>query len=532
LRKRIGSGLAIGRRSIAKPAFGNDFFAVSSLYMVRHLPLLVLLVTAGCGPSGTAGDGGLPDLGPADGATAPDLAPPGPTPAEQMAFDQLVQLTRGELQQSGVPGASIAVVLRGDVILTAGVGKRDAAAPDPVTTATRFRVASLSKMIVAAAAMSVVDEGKLDLHAPITDYVPWFQLAGGFDARQITMHHLLTHTAGFPCDMFPFCGAGTRGDKQQWFAANPQPLWAPPGAVFDYSNYGYALAAVVAVTAAGADQADFETFVHDRVFARAGMADATYDSALVDAGDFAVGHVLDGNGLPQSTADPADLDCPLFNPFGGVMATAGDYAHFAATMMAGGGAMLTPSSVAAMEGTGVPTGYIPGQIYGYALEHQNTPFGDTDPLVFHDGALAGYRTEMWMVPGEKFAAVVLLNGSGGKPSHPANPEVILARALTIFVKKSQTWATPEAPDQATWQRLAGVYQDPHGRLGQVTVTYTTDGGAPALAAGSPQLGFQGAMRPGYENSDWTLPNGSQAHFYQNDGGVYDKLVTRLGVAVR
>jgi hypothetical protein len=162
---------------------------------------------------------------------------------------------------------------------------------------------------------------------------------------------------------------------------------------------------------------------------------------------------------------------------------------------------------------------------------QTTPFGDMEPLVWHNGLLPGYQSELWMVPGEQFAAVVLLNGSGGKAG--TNPEGILAKALTLFVTKPQSWPRPDPPDYSEWQQLAGAYVDKYGALGAVTVTYDApDGGTPALSVKAPRLNVNGAMGPGYENDDWSLPNGEEAHFYKNDGGVYDRMVTRAGVANR
>src|SRR5206468_2094054 len=99
---------------------------------------------------------------------------------------------------------------------------------------------------------SLVDEGKLDLHAPITTYLPWFHLLPPFDASTVTTDELLSHTSGFPCDTIPQCqGGDSLGPRQAYFAAHPQPLWSPPGLVHDYSNAGYSLASLVLTAAAG-----------------------------------------------------------------------------------------------------------------------------------------------------------------------------------------------------------------------------------------------------------------------------------------
>jgi CubicO group peptidase (beta-lactamase class C family) len=207
-----------------------------------------------------------------------------PSP-DQAAFDGWLGDVQRMLAASSAPGASLAVVLDGHLTFAAGVGKKLYNDDAAVTTATRFRVGSLSKMLVAIAAEQLASAGTLDLDAPITTYLPWFALAPGFDATSITTAQLLSHTSGLPCDTIPLCPANA-DTRTQWFAANPQALWTAPGMTWDYSNPGYSLAALVVSAAAGQPESEFRQLMTDHVFAPANMTTATYDVTLTEQGDY------------------------------------------------------------------------------------------------------------------------------------------------------------------------------------------------------------------------------------------------------
>jgi CubicO group peptidase (beta-lactamase class C family) len=485
----------------------------------------------GCGRAAQTADAGATD----DQGASADL---GPTAAEQAAFDSLVKYANDQLNATGTPGASVAVVLHGRLMFAAGIGKKRYDQPDPVTSLTRFRAASLSKMILAATAMSHVEEGKLDLQEPITTYLPWFALRPPFDASAITTAMLLTHTSGFPCDTIPQCSATSSGPRQGWFAdaANAQPLWAPPGAIYDYSNTGFALASVVLTAAAGVPDTAYEQLVHDRVFQPAGMGTATYDVDAAENGDFATGHVLDSKGQVVSTTVPDQLDCPLLAPPGGLLATPSDYAHFIEALLAGGGKMLKATSVAEMEAPHTPTRLFDGQGYGYAIESEPNPYAPSR-LLFHGGSLPGYLSVVFIIPDLQFGIVVMANTRGGSGVIP--DDLAVAALPRFFPQLPRKWPTG-ATDPSQWTGYPGTYSDPYGQLGTVTVSLqSTDGGAPGLIVDAPGAkDYSGKAAPIHgamiqEGTDvWSFPDQTEVTFFPTDAGVYDRLVTRRGVALR
>jgi CubicO group peptidase (beta-lactamase class C family) len=504
---------------------------------MRERPMLlgVLLSSAllwACGGSSPSPDASVDAGTRSDGGTDGGWQP---SPAQVAAWNQYLAWAGSQLPASGTPGASIAVVLDGHVAFAAGVGKKRYDASDPVTTSTRFRAASMSKMILAATAMTLVDEGKLDLSLPITHYLPWFTLQTPFDPSSITTSELLSHNAGFPCDTIPQCDTTSSGPRQTYFAANPQPLWAPPGQIYDYSNSGFALASLVLTSAAGVTDDGFEQLVAQRIFTPVGMTTATYDAVATTAGDHALGHELNSNGTLSFTTEPSDFACPLLDPPGGIAATASDYAAFAAMLIARGDGILSPASVAAMEAPHVSMNTFATQEYGYALISQGYPYG-AHSLVWHNGSLPGYLSEMLMVPDFGFAVVVLTNGRGAQDMSDA----MAVQALNAFLPETQTWPCPGAcaTPPSDWAAYAGTYIDPYGQLGAVTVSLATDGGVTSLAVNAPDASYFGTPAPilgpaaQFATDTWTLPDGTGATFFRTDAGVVEWLVTRRGVALR
>ena len=95
-----------------------------------------------------------------------------------------------------------------------------------------FEIGSIGKSFTNVALMQLRDEGRLDLHVPVSRYLPWFEVQS--DYAPITTHHLMTHTAGLPSGN----DIGTHGLYEAW-ALREGRTGAPPGEYFRYSNVGY-----------------------------------------------------------------------------------------------------------------------------------------------------------------------------------------------------------------------------------------------------------------------------------------------------
>jgi CubicO group peptidase (beta-lactamase class C family) len=427
-----------------------------------------------------------------------------------------------------VPGLGLALVVDGKLYYAGGVGVKKAGGTDPIDNGTRFRVASLSKMILAATMMTLVEEGKVDLSHPITGYLPSFMLKPPFDPSTITVEDLLDHTSGIPDSIIESCPPSTT--LAGWIAAHPQPLWAPPGLLYNYSNLGFGVAGLLIQTVAGQPYDDVATA---RILGPLGMATATFDPHAATSGDHAVGHVIAADGSVVSTTEPDGYDCAQMHPAAGVLATPSDYARFAEMLIGGGGGILTPQSVATMTSPHVDTRVYPNTGYGLGIETKKYWDGPWIEL-FHNGSLPGYLSAIRIVPDAKFAAVVMINARESTirgVELPGTPGAVATHAVEVFAKPPHGAPPPLKTPASTWPAAyAGTYVDTVGWLGTITVQASST----QLIATSPAFQDGGAPAPMAEDAidAWHFADGLPATFVRFDGGAATYLVTRMGVGVR
>ena len=181
-----------------------------------------------------------------------------------------VRSLEAQVERGSFPGAALAVGRGGELALEAGVGALrwggEAVSPD----STLYDVASLTKVVATTtAAMLLVEDGRLELDAPVSRYLPEFSGGRRDDVR---VRHLLTHTSGLPA------GAGTWGAPE---AARVRlirtPLEAPPGARVEYSDVGFVV--LWSAAEAAADR-PLPRLLRERVFGPLGMESTTFRPGL------------------------------------------------------------------------------------------------------------------------------------------------------------------------------------------------------------------------------------------------------------
>ena len=111
---------------------------------------------------------------------------------------ELDQLAAEAMADWKVPGAAVAVVQNGEVVLASAHGQRDVEANLPVTTATQFVICSITKSFTATAVALLHSEGRLDWSRPVRDYLPEFRLHDAVATERITILDLLSHQSGLP----------------------------------------------------------------------------------------------------------------------------------------------------------------------------------------------------------------------------------------------------------------------------------------------------------------------------------------------
>ena len=146
-------------------------------------------------------------------------------------LDSVVAYLRTQVD-SAFPGAVVAVGRHGRLALLSAVGHYAANDPRPVEPGTIYDLASLTKVIaLTTECVLLVDQGKLDLDAPVQRYVPEFQ---GPMKDQVTIRHLLTHSAGLAADLPLWDSTRTRAAALRM--VDTSPLLSPPGTQFVYSD--------------------------------------------------------------------------------------------------------------------------------------------------------------------------------------------------------------------------------------------------------------------------------------------------------
>lgn len=189
----------------------------------------------------------------------------------------------GRLGALGFSGAAI-VEHEGEVVLREGYGLADRDARRPYTPDTVQTHGSITKQVTAAAVLLLESRGELSVDDPITGH---FESVPP-DKRGITLHHLLTHSAGFPGGIGP--DREPIGADEYLERALATPLLFEPGAEFSYSNVGYSLLGILVERTSGRG---YEDFVRAELFLPAGLAETGYLLPGWDEERLAVGY-LDG----------------------------------------------------------------------------------------------------------------------------------------------------------------------------------------------------------------------------------------------
>ena len=200
-------------------------------------------------------------------------------------FDALVSLAEARRREHGVPGVALGVIADG-VVSIRGLGITNVEDPLAVDAHTVFPIASISKTFAATAMMRLVEQGKVDLRAPLRTYLPDFRVRDEAASRDVTVWHLLTHLGGWEGQI----SAAERGTETlKTFVGSITDLMqvAPPEKAWSYNNAGFSIAGRVIEVAAGAS---INRAIQDLVFQPLGLAHAGTTAGDFIVQRFAAGH--------------------------------------------------------------------------------------------------------------------------------------------------------------------------------------------------------------------------------------------------
>lgn len=172
----------------------------------------------------------------------------------------------------GIPGFSVTVAIDGKIVYSQGFGYADLEQRVPAWPATKFRIGSVSKPLTSAGMLLLVEEGKLDLDAPIQRYVPSFPEKGAVITARMLAGHLggIRHYKEGELDNQKHYDTVLGGLER----FQNDPLVVPPGTKFSYSSYGYNLLSAVIESAAGENFLEYE---REHVFTPLGLSSTVAD---------------------------------------------------------------------------------------------------------------------------------------------------------------------------------------------------------------------------------------------------------------
>lgn len=363
-----------------------------------------------------------------------------------------------------VPGLAFAVVRSQEILCAQGVGVTSVEPGGyPVTPETLFRIGSVTKVLTGTAILRLVDAGKLELDAPVTQCLPWLQLSEPGTAQRMTLRMLLTHTSGLPTDVADRGARDPEGLERFLRTELPRyPLVAPPGRVYSYSNLGFSLLGHVAEVVTGLP---YPELMNTLVFAPLQMKQTTFDPTLAMSYPLSQSHRLTANG-ELSVARPF-ADNVAFAPAGFAYATVLDLVNLARMLLADGqfqdGQFLPPELISEMHTPRVPT-YSPGDGgRGLALWIDPHPRSGL-PRIGHMGGITGYRALFELYPTLDAAIVLVMNRSGGSGKIR---DILMEESLGLLTTGWQPTVTE--PDRTAWRDYTGTYLSDTDGLAQVRV---------------------------------------------------------------
>ncbi|MFD3683779.1 serine hydrolase domain-containing protein [Nocardiopsis sp. NPDC058631] len=367
-----------------------------------------------------------------------------------------------------VPGAVLAV-LADDTVHELATGILHRGTGVEATTDAVFQLGSVAKVYTATLAMTLAEEGLLDLDAPVRDVLPGFALPDERAAQVITPRHLLSHTSGLSCDLVVDTGRGDDCLARFVEACAEEELDCPPGSTHSYSTSGFSVLgrAIEVLTGRTWDQA-----LRDRVLTPLGLEHTMTLPEEALRFRTAMGHV-EGAGPDPEPAPAWDLMTRSSSPGAMVMATAADVVGLARAHLAGGTAadgtrVLTPRTVEAMREKQADTpdkwsADSDGWGLGWTLYDW-----DGVPGFGHDGAATGQYSYLRVVPGAGVAIALVTNGGGARALYADLFRELLAALADV--RMPDRFAPPEQPPTVDPAPFTGTYRRPG-----VVVTVTASG---------------------------------------------------------
>ena len=323
---------------------------------------------------------------------------------------ELRDLVESERIRFGVPGVAVAIIVGGDIALVDGFGVADTSTGEPVTSQTYFPLASDTKCFTAATLCALAAQGRLDLDAPIRDYIPWFEMHDPTATLQVSCRDLLSHRTGLP-----------RHDMA-WYGEDPVPLESlvrslrhlpfskPLRTTWQYNNLGFVTAGYLTEVLTGQP---WEEAVRSILLEPLGMTATKFSAHDVADGSLAQPYrdIGDGGDLVRQVLPSRALP----GPPGGLVAHVDDLSRWVLARLGTTNAdasVLSDRVLAELHGPSMIATMGPSSpdrlSRGYALGCYVEAYRGHE-VIHHGGNLVGYSSNVAVAPALNAGVVVLTN---------------------------------------------------------------------------------------------------------------------------
>ncbi|MYM87800.1 serine hydrolase [Rugamonas sp. FT82W] len=343
--------------------------------------------------------------------------------AEPSIADDIGQYLRSEMRDRHIPGLQVAVVKGGKIVMLKSYGVAELPHAVPVTQRSVFSINSATKSFTGVAIMQLVEQGKLDLSAPISRYLtdlpaPW---------QAVTVTRLLNHTSGLPdiVSQQTWQVAPASNWDSAWRQVQTMPVDFAPGERFSYNQTNYLLLGKIIDALSGQP---FTRFISQRQFNAAGMRQTSFGDLQDVIPNKAPSYRLDADG---KTLKLMVDDFPGFLRAGaGINTSAEDLAHWIIALQKG--QLLSPAGLAQL--------WRRGQL----SDGKAAPWALGWPVIRDKeyrtvGGMGGTRSAFYIYPEDDLAVVILTNLAGAAPEQMI--DVVAGYFLPGLKKVSGGYAT-------------------------------------------------------------------------------------------
>ncbi|WP_460623092.1 serine hydrolase [Hymenobacter tenuis] len=327
--------------------------------------------------------------------------------------DSLDRFVQAKMKQLRIPGLQLAVIRQGKIVKLEHYGLANLQDSIPVMAHTRFTINSITKAFVGVAVMQLVEEGKLDLTAPVSRYLPGLPAAW----QPVTVRQLLTHTSGLPEVMNDDDMVTEANASAAWAQVQTKPMSFQPGEKFAYNQTNYVLLGQIIDKLSGQP---FAQFIQERQLNVVGMPRTGFGDAHNVIPHAARGytfyHMVDGQmGRSKQLRNVFEMFPPFLRTAAGLNSTAEELARWVLALQQG--QLLKTSSLATLWtpgnlNNGTQRGFS-GFLNGYALGWPTISRAE-HPAV---APVGGGRNALFVYPKDELAIVVLTNLQGANPDN-------------------------------------------------------------------------------------------------------------------